>query len=73
MSTDQTDHLRAYGVAYASLEVGLEVEWLLNFQGGSFLLEDNENLVNLCLRRGVSFRIISIEEEAQIKALALLS
>ncbi len=68
MSGDQTEHLRAYGVAYASLEVGLEVEWLLNFQGGSFLLEDNENLVNLCQKRGVSFRIISLEEEAHIKA-----
>ena len=34
----QTDHLRAYGLAYWCLERGQSVEWLLNYRGGSFLL-----------------------------------
>ena len=34
MDMTQTDHLRAYGVAYAVLEYGVDVEWLLNYRGG---------------------------------------
>lgn len=37
MDASQTQHLRAYGVAYWALTEDLEVEWLLNYRGGSFL------------------------------------
>ena len=30
MDLDQTDHLKAYGVAFWALEQGFGVEWLLN-------------------------------------------
>ncbi|MCA9727629.1 MAG: asparagine synthetase B, partial [Candidatus Eisenbacteria bacterium] len=40
MDLEQSDHLRAYGVAYRALQRGESVEWLLNYRGGSFLLED---------------------------------
>jgi hypothetical protein len=33
MDKTQSDHLKAYGVAYWSLERGLTVEWLLNYRG----------------------------------------
>jgi hypothetical protein len=44
MDLGQTNHLKAYGVAYWSLTQGANVEWLLNYRGGSFLLEDAEFL-----------------------------
>ncbi len=55
MDLTQTDHLKAYGVAYWTLEQGIDVEWLLNYRGGSFLVDD-EPLVERELRvRGVTF------------------
>jgi hypothetical protein len=40
MDLTQTDHLKAYGVAYWALEKGYRVEWLLNYRSGSFLVLD---------------------------------
>ncbi len=37
MDQTQTDHLKAYGVAYWILAQNSNVEWLLNYRGGSFL------------------------------------
>jgi len=39
MDLTQIDHLKAYGVAFHALEMGVNVEWLLNYQGGSFLMD----------------------------------
>ena len=41
MDDNQSDHLRAYGVAYRALEREATVEWLLNYRGGSFLVPMN--------------------------------
>ncbi|MCJ7757679.1 MAG: asparagine synthetase B, partial [Gillisia sp.] len=38
----QTNHLKAYGITYYALENGLNVQWLLNYRGGSFLISDTE-------------------------------
>ena len=40
MDLDQTDHLKAYGLVHQSLERGRTVEWVLNYRGGAFLLEE---------------------------------
>jgi hypothetical protein len=40
MDLDQSDHLKAYGLAYHALQQGDDVRWLLNYRGGSFLLPD---------------------------------
>ncbi len=42
MDLGQTNHLKAYGLAYHALEGGARVRWLLNYRGGSFLLPDGE-------------------------------
>ncbi|MBK5193177.1 MAG: asparagine synthetase B [Flavobacteriaceae bacterium] len=55
----QTNHLKAYGITYYALENGLNVQWLLNYRGGSFLISDTEALRRECQIRGVSFEIIS--------------
>jgi len=62
----QTNHLKAYGITYWSLENGNAAKWLLNYEGGSFLLEDNEATRNECKIRGVTFQVISDTQVAQI-------
>ncbi len=55
MDLSQTDHLKAYGVAYHALEREENVEWLLNFRGGSFLLEYGERVERDCALSGVMY------------------
>ncbi|WP_456423819.1 asparagine synthetase B [Lutibacter sp.] len=62
----QTNHLKAYGITYWSLQQGNKVQWLLNYEGGSFLLEDNEATRNECKIRGVTFQVISDTQAVQI-------
>jgi len=66
MDMTQSDHLRAYGVAYWMLERGVDVEWLLNFKGGSFLFDDMEEAKKICLLRGVRFEEISSSDVVSI-------
>lgn len=55
----QGNHLKAYGIVYYSLENQLNVNWLLNYRGGSFLISDSEKLRRECQIRGVDFELIS--------------
>ncbi|TRO64538.1 asparagine synthetase B [Christiangramia sabulilitoris] len=55
----QSNHLKAYGIVYYSLENQLEVSWLLNYRGGSFLIADSDKLRKECQIRGVDFEVIS--------------
>lgn len=66
MDLTQTDHLKAYGVAYWTLEQGVNVDWLLNYRGGSFLIAASSPLERLCRLRGVSYEIIGAAETANI-------
>ncbi len=66
MDLAQTDHLKAYGVAYWSLEQGHNVEWLLNYRGGSFMTDFREEMADLCRLRGVSFNVIDFSQAASI-------
>jgi len=62
----QTNHLKAYGITFWSLQQGNKAKWLLNYEGGSFLLEDNNATRNECKIRGVTFQIISDTETLKI-------
>lgn len=44
MDRTQTNHLKAYGLAYESLTKGHTARWLLNYRGGSFLVADTPDL-----------------------------
>src|SRR5262245_51316000 len=55
MDLDQPDHLKAYGIAYWSLKNGVEVDWLLNYRGGSFMIDYTDLLASECRIRGVGF------------------
>jgi hypothetical protein len=67
MDMSQTDHLKAYGVAYWCLKYGTKVEWLLNYRGGSFLADDLPQIAEVCRLKGVSYEQISGAQEADIK------
>jgi len=56
---NQANHLKAYGIAYWVLQNNLEVDWLLNYRGGSFLIKDINEISSECIYRGVSFEILS--------------
>jgi hypothetical protein len=66
MDETQKDHLKSYGIAYWTLQNGVEVKWLLNYRGGSFLIQNNKEIENECLIRGVSYEIIADVQVAQI-------
>ncbi|MBC8153079.1 MAG: asparagine synthetase B, partial [Bacteroidetes bacterium] len=55
MDERQTNHLKAYGIAYKILRDGQDVEWLLNYRGGSFMVDYTPSAETECLVRGVSF------------------
>jgi hypothetical protein len=63
---DQANHLKAYGIAYAALLQKLPVDWLLNYKGGSFCMDDVDGIERLCKLRGVSYNVISDAEYAGI-------
>lgn len=66
MDLGQTDHLKAYGVAYWTLEQGENVEWLLNYRGGSFMTDYREEIADLCRLRGVTFSVVDLSQAASI-------
>lgn len=59
MDQVQKNHLKSYGIAYWALERGVEVKWLLNYRGGSFMLQQIPEIESECLIRGVSYQIIA--------------
>jgi len=56
---NQTNHLKAYGIAYAALKDGMTIDWLLNYEGGSFGMDQNEGIERMCKLRGVSYEVMS--------------
>ncbi|MEM9672003.1 MAG: asparagine synthetase B [Bacteroidota bacterium] len=66
MDQVQANHLKAYGIAYWVLQGGGEVDWLLNYRGGSFASEYSQKLENECVIRGVSYEVISDAQYNQI-------
>jgi hypothetical protein len=59
MDETQKDHLKAYGIAFYVLKSGGEVDWLLNYQGGSFMFTFNAAQESECKVRGVSYQIVT--------------
>ncbi len=67
MDLGQKNHLKAYGLAYWSLTQGSNVEWLLNYRGGSFLMEDLEILRRRAVLMGVTLEEVSPGDESRIR------
>lgn len=66
MDESQKNHLKAYGIAYWALKGELQIQWLLNYRGGSFMIPNATPVSKECLIRGVSYELIS---DAQSNAL----
>lgn len=66
MDESQKDHLKSYGIAYWVIERGIEVDWLLNYRGGSFMFLHNSSLESECVIRGISYKVISEAQANQI-------
>ena len=67
MDSQQANHLKAYGIAYAVLKADQEVDWLLNYRGGSFMIKYSTTFEKECRVRGVSFETVSDAKAAAIK------
>ena len=62
----QRNHLKAYGIAYWILQNEIEVEWLLNYRGGSFLITNYNSIQEECTIRGVTYELIT---DAKVNAI----
>ncbi|MFZ9504890.1 MAG: asparagine synthetase B [Cyclobacteriaceae bacterium] len=59
MDEKQANHLKAYGMAYWILKRDHQVDWLLNYRGGSFMCDFHPQIQNELVARGVSYQVIS--------------
>ncbi len=66
MDRTQTDHLKAYGVAFSALKEEMVVKWLLNYRGGSFLMPSSPQIMAICNIRGVRYEQIGSADVAAI-------
>lgn len=67
MDDTQKNHLKAYGIAYWILQQDVEVKWLLNYRGGSFMVQFAKPIEEECMIRGVTSQLI-----ADVQASAIL-
>ncbi|MDG1041027.1 MAG: asparagine synthetase B [Polaribacter sp.] len=56
---NQKNHLKAYGIVFFSLQNGIKTKWLLNYDGGAFLIENSALIEKELKIRGVSYQILS--------------
>ncbi|MFN2395244.1 MAG: asparagine synthetase B [Bacteroidales bacterium] len=59
MDNSQSNHLKAYGIAYYVLTYDVEVSWLLNYRGGSFMFPHHSRFEQELAVRGVSYQVIA--------------
>lgn len=59
MDDIQKNHLKAYGIAFHSLTKSIEVDWLLNYRGGSFGMIQNTEIEKECKIRGITYEILA--------------
>jgi hypothetical protein len=59
MDDEQKDHLKSYGIAFWTLKNSQTVDWLLNYRGGSFMMNYDKKLEDECKIRGVSYEVLA--------------
>ena len=67
MDDAQDEHLKAYGLAFRSLEHGDRGEWCLNYRNGSFLIPASETVLRDAALAGVTIEKIDDGTVAAIK------
>lgn len=68
MDETQTDHLKAYGVAFWTLENQVVIEWLLNYRGGSFLMPHLRTIEEELIIRNVKYEVVTDGQVNNIKS-----
>ena len=68
MDVSQKNHLKAYGVSFWALENKVVIEWLLNYQGGSFLFPYNKIIEEQLIIKGITYRVVPDIKVQQIKS-----
>jgi len=66
MDASQTDHLKAYGIIFNSIQDGNSAEWLLNYRGGSFMAPYSDALLKKCRLKNVSVKVVGASEAQSI-------
>ena len=66
MDATQTNHLKAYGITFNALTQGYKADWLLNYRGGSFLLDYSDKIAATCRLEGVAFEAVSLSQATDI-------
>ena len=66
MDNTQNNHLKAYGFAFWILKQNDNVDWLLNYKGGSFLIDAKEIYNKESKLRGITSTFISNNQLNQI-------
>jgi hypothetical protein len=66
MDESQSNHLKAYGLAFFALKKDISVDWLLNYRGGSFLITFSATVDSESKIRGVYTEFIT---ERQVNAI----
>jgi hypothetical protein len=66
MDLKQANHLKAYGIAYWALTKGIDVDWLLNYRAGSFMIDGLDNVSAECRVRGVTYEELTGAEASTI-------
>ncbi len=66
MDNTQTNHLKAYGLSYILLKGDIEVDWLLNYRGGSFMVQYSKSIEKECKLRAISYEVLSDATSQQI-------
>ena len=59
MDEAQNNHIKAYGIAFWTLENEVVIEWLLNYRGGSFLIPHLKSIEEELIIRGVRYDILT--------------
>ena len=67
MDESQNNHLKAYGIAFWTLENEVVIEWLLNYRGGSFLMPHLRAIEEELIIRGVKYEVLADGQVNQIK------
>ena len=71
MDDAQQNHLKAYGITYWVIEKEVDVDWLLNYRGGSFMFPYHDLFEDECNIRGISYQVIAdVQAAAIVKEIA---
>lgn len=71
MDEVQKNHLKSYGIAFWLLQKEIEVDWLLNYRGGSFMVNYAQTIESECALRNVTTQVITdIQAEVILKEIA---